>query len=119
MARELVWFAAHVLRAERQRRATRRGRGDTHAILDGSLIPCNRVAATTIKTTGRNRGQTVHLWHSGKHRAFGGNIQFPTTLDGVPLWTSPALPGSRDGLSATRDIVGALTAAAADGHGRY
>jgi hypothetical protein len=95
----------------------RRAAGDTHVILDGSLFPCDRVAATTIKTKGRNRGTTVHLWYSGKHRAFGGNIQFLANPDGFPLWTSPVLPGSRNDLSAARDldIVGALTAAAAEG----
>jgi hypothetical protein len=181
VARELVWFVAGVLRAERLRRGTRRNRraltpyrhavlvlrwfrdatpihrlaldhgisvatayrylheaitalaaqapdlhqvlaqrraaGDTHVILDGSLFSCDRVAATTIKTKGKNRGRIVHLWYSGKHRAFGGNIQFLASPDGFPLWTSPVLPGSRNDLSAARDldIVGALTAAAAQG----
>jgi hypothetical protein len=179
VARELVWFVARILRAERRRRGTRRGRraltpywqavlvlrwfrdatpihrlatdhrisiatayrylheaitalaaqapdlhqvlaqrreaGDTHLILDGSLFTCDRVAATTTKTKGKNRGQTVHLWYSGKHRAFGGNIQFLASPGGFPLWTSPVLPGSRNDLSAARDldITGALTAAAA------
>lgn len=95
----------------------RHARGDTHVILDGSLFPSDRVAATTIKTKGKNRGQTVHLWYSGKHRAFGGNIQFLASPDGFPLWVSPALPGSRNDLSAARDldITGALTATAAQG----
>ncbi|SEF29740.1 DDE superfamily endonuclease, partial [Amycolatopsis pretoriensis] len=95
----------------------RRAAGDTHVILDGTLIPCDRVAATTIKTKGTNRGATVHLWYSGKHRSFGGNIQFLATADGFPLWVSPVLPGSRNDLSAARDlgITGALTAAAAAG----
>nr|WP_225956250.1 transposase family protein [Amycolatopsis lexingtonensis] len=97
--------------------ADRRARGDTHVILDGSLISCDRVAATTTKTKGKNRGRTVHLWYSGKHRAFGGNIQFLASADGFPLWVSPVLPGSRNDLSAARDldIIGALTAAAAHG----
>jgi DDE superfamily endonuclease len=95
----------------------RRTAGDTHVILDGSLITCDRVAATTIKTKGKNRGATVHLWYSGKHRAFGGNVQFLASPDGFPLWVSAVLPGSRNDLSAARDldIVGALTAAAAHG----
>ncbi|SEB41617.1 hypothetical protein SAMN04489727_1554 [Amycolatopsis tolypomycina] len=97
--------------------ADRRTRGDTHVILAGSLIPCDRVAATTIKTKGKNRGRIVHLWYSGKHRAFGGNIQFLASSDGFPLWVSAVLPGSRNDLSAARDhgIVGALTAAAGQG----
>jgi hypothetical protein len=95
----------------------RRDAGDTHVILDGSLLPCDRVAATTVKTKGKNRGQIVHLWYSGKHRAFGGNVQFLASADGFPLWVSPQLPGSRNDLSAARDlgIIGALTAAAAQG----
>jgi hypothetical protein len=95
----------------------RRDAGDTHVVLDGSLFTCDRVAATTTKTKGKNRGATVHLWYSGKHRAFGGNIQFLASPHGFPLWTSPVLPGSRNDLSAARDldIVGALTAAAAQG----
>ena len=96
-----------------QRRAT----GDTHVILDGTLIPTTRVAATTIKTKGTNRGATVHLWYSGKHRSFGGTIQFLASADGFPLWVSPVLPGSRNDLSAARDhgVIGALTAAASQG----
>ncbi|MFC5120018.1 transposase family protein [Amycolatopsis halotolerans] len=95
----------------------RRGAGDAHVILDGTLIACDRVAATTVKTKGKNRGATVHLWYSGKHRRFGGNIQFLATADGCPLWASPVLPGSRNDLAAARHhgITGALTAAAAQG----
>ena len=86
-------------------------------ILDGTLIPTTRVAATTIKTKGTNRGTTVHLRYSGKHRSFGGNIPFLASADGFPLWVSPVLPGSRNDLSAARDVgvVGALTAAAGQG----
>ncbi|WP_353074009.1 transposase family protein [Amycolatopsis carbonis] len=86
-------------------------------VLDGTLIPTTRVAATTITTTGTNRGTTVHLWYSGKHRSFGGNVRFLTSADGFPLRTSPALAGSRNDLSAARDlgIVGALTASPSQG----
>lgn len=181
VARELALFTAGVLRAERQRRKTRRGRraltvyrqavlvlrwfrdatpvhrlavdnaisiatayrylheaitalaaqapdlhqvlterraaGDTRLILDGTLIPCDRVAATTIATKGKNKGKPVHLWYSGKHHAFGGNIQFLATADGFPLWVSEVLPGSRNDLGAAREhgIIGALTAAAGRG----
>ncbi|MFE0025206.1 hypothetical protein [Amycolatopsis sp. NPDC059021] len=52
-----------------------------------------------------NRGQTVHLWYSGKHRAFGGNIPFLTTPDGSPpLWISDVVPGSRNDLGAARHL---------------
>lgn len=95
----------------------RRAAGDTHVILDGTLVPTSRVAATTIKTKGTNRGTTVHLWYSGKHRSFGGNVQFLASTNGFPLWVSAVLPGSRNDLSAARDlgIVGALTASAGQG----
>ena len=36
--------------------AQRRAAGDTHVILDGTLIPTDRVAATTIKTKGKTKG---------------------------------------------------------------
>ncbi|WP_434533290.1 hypothetical protein [Amycolatopsis carbonis] len=42
--------------------ADRRLRGDTRVIVEGTLIPTTRVAATTTKIKGRNRGSTVHLW---------------------------------------------------------
>ncbi len=58
----------------------RRRAGDTHLILDGTLIPADRIAATTIKTKGKNRGDTVHLWYSGKHRAFGAITQATLVL---------------------------------------
>ena len=97
--------------------AERHTAGDIHLVLDGTLIHSDRVAATTLKTKGKNRGNTVHLWYSGKHRAFGGNIQFLATANGFPLWVSDVVPGSRNDLSAARDlhITGALTAAAAQG----
>src|SRR4051795_10204835 len=46
---------------------------DAHAaglpflVLDGTLVPTDRVAARA------ERGH--HLWYSGKHHAFGGNVQ--------------------------------------------
>jgi hypothetical protein len=87
--------APDLQQVQRQRRAA----GDTHVILDGSLFPSDRVAETTVKTKGKNRGATVYLWYSGKHRAFGGNIQFLASTDGfrcgsprccpAPATTSP------------------------------
>lgn len=97
--------------------AARRAAGDTHVILDGTLIHTDRAAATTIKTKGRNAGATVHLWYSGKHRDFGGNIQFLATTSGFPLWCSDVEPGITNDLTAAREqhLIGALTAAAAHG----
>jgi hypothetical protein len=95
--------------------AERLAAGDTHVILDGTLIRTTRVAGKVKKTKGANAGMMVHRWYSGKHRAFGGNIQFLATADGHPLWCSDVLPGSRNDLDAARThgIVGALCAAAA------
>ncbi|KOS56716.1 transposase family protein [Rhodococcus rhodochrous] len=85
----------------------------THVILDGTLIPTDRVRETTIGT----KGTPVHLWYSGKHRRFGANVQFISTADGCPLWVSQSLPGSTHDLTAARahGITGALYAAAAQG----
>jgi hypothetical protein len=87
--------------------------GDTHVIPDGTLIHSDRVAAT-----GENRkGRTVNLWCSGKHKTFGGNVQFVSTADGFPLWCSEVSPGGSHDLAAAREhgAVAALCAAAAKG----
>lgn len=87
--------------------------GDTYVILDGTLIPSDRVAETTVGA----RGTPIHLWYSGKHRRFGANVQFVATADGFPLWVSDALPGNTHDLAAAREhrVTGALYAAAAQG----
>jgi hypothetical protein len=85
-----------------------REQGMSHLILDGSLVLTDRVAART------EAGH--HWWYSGKHRAFGGNIQFLATPDGFPLWTSEVLPGVTHDLTAAREhALPALYKAAADG----
>ncbi len=43
-----------------------------------------RVLADHEQNHRGNRGRMVHLWCSGKHRAFGGNIQFPAGAVGLP-----------------------------------
>jgi hypothetical protein len=87
--------------------------GDIHVILDGTLIRSDRVAATCENEAGR----TINEWYSGKHKAFGGNIQFVSTTDGFPLWCSEVSPGSWHDLAAARahGAIGALCAAAATG----
>ena len=87
--------------------------GDTHVILDGTLIRSDRVAVTTQN----EKGKTINLWYSGKHKAFGGNVQFLSTADGFPLWCSDVSPGSSHDLAAAREhgAIGALCAAAAKG----
>ncbi|MDI5982246.1 transposase family protein [Amycolatopsis magusensis] len=97
--------------------AQRLAAGDTHVILDGTLIRTTRVAGKIRKTRGRTAGTLVHRWYSGKHRAFGGNIQFLATAGGFPLWCSDPLPGTVNDLTAARThgLIGPLCAAAAQG----
>ncbi len=69
-------------------------------VLDGTLIPIYRVAADRPD-------------YSLKHKKRGMNIQVLAALDGTPLRTSGALPGSVHGLRAARirSIVRRLNAA--------
>jgi DDE superfamily endonuclease len=65
--------------------------------LDGTLVPTDRVAARA------ERGQ--HLWYSGKHHAFGGNVQVIFDPTGFPLWVSDVRPGSTHDRTAARELV--------------
>ncbi len=65
--------------------------------LDGTLIPTDRVAARA------QRGH--HLWYSGKHHAFGGNVQVVFDPTGFPLWVSEVYPGSTHDLTTARELV--------------
>ncbi|MEF9881634.1 transposase family protein [Streptomyces sp. P9-A4] len=58
-------------------------------ILDGTLLPIDRIAADTP-------------YHSGKHKRQGMNVQVLTDPFGRLLWASPALPGSTHDLTAAR-----------------
>ena len=73
--------------------------GFTHVILDGKVFRTDRCAQTTLGT----KGQTIHRWYSGKHRGFGGNIQALMRPDGLPIWTSPVVPGHRHDLTAATE----------------
>ncbi|URM90542.1 IS5/IS1182 family transposase [Streptomyces sp. MRC013] len=82
--------------------------GMTHVILDGTLIPCDRVAG--VRENGND------LWFSQKHKAFGGNVQFLSAPDGTPLWVSDVEPGSTPDITAARThALPALYKAAASG----
>ena len=65
--------------------------------LDGTLVRTDRVAARA------ERGH--HLWYSGKHHAFGGNVQVVFDPTGFPLWVSDVCPGSTHDLTAARELV--------------
>jgi hypothetical protein len=69
-------------------------------ILDGTLLPIDRIAADTP-------------YYSGKRKRHGMNVQVLTDPFGRLLWASPALPGSTHDLTAacTHGIVDALAEA--------
>jgi len=71
-----------------------------YAILDGTLIPIDRVA-------------DQKPYYSGKHRRHGMNVQVIADPAGRLVWASQALPGSAHDLTAARthDIIDALTSA--------
>src|SRR3712207_2380548 len=66
--------------------------------LDGTLVPTDRVAARA------ERGH--HLWYSGRHHAFGGNVQVLFDPTGFPLWVSEVCPGSTHDLRSEERRVG-------------
>ncbi|MER7970481.1 transposase family protein [Streptomyces sp. NPDC096080] len=72
-------------------------RAKAFVILDGTLLPIDRIAADTP-------------YYSGKHKRHGMNIQVLTDPFGRLLWASPALPGSTHDLTAARrhGIIDAL-----------
>lgn len=85
--------------------------GHTHVILDGTLIPTDR-----IHIPGPTKG--VDLWWSGKHAHHGGNIQVVSAPDGWPLWTSGVRPGREHDISAARadpDLLKVIAEWIADG----
>jgi hypothetical protein len=71
-----------------------------YAILDGTLIPIDRVA-------------DQKPYYSGKHKRHGVNVQVIADAAGRLVWASPALPGSVHDLTAARThgIIEALTSA--------
>jgi hypothetical protein len=86
--------------------------GWAFVILDGKLFDCDRLTETTLSV----KGETIDAWYSGKHRGFGANIQSIMRPDGIPIWTSVALPGHLHDTSCARelDVTGALNWAAAE-----
>jgi hypothetical protein len=70
-------------RAPKLRKAVRDAKraGYAYVVLDGTLIPIDRVAAD-------------RPFYSGKHKRHGMNLQVIASPDGDILWVSGALPGS-------------------------
>jgi hypothetical protein len=71
-----------------------------YAILDGTLVPIDRVAAD-------------RPYYSGKHKRHGVNVQVLADAAGRLVWASPALPGATHDLTAAREhgLVDALSSA--------
>jgi DDE superfamily endonuclease/Helix-turn-helix of DDE superfamily endonuclease len=80
--------------------ATVRAARLAYAILDGTLIPIDRVA-------------DQKPYYSGKHKRHGVNVQVIADPAGRLVWATPALPGATHDLTAARDlgIIDALTRA--------
>jgi hypothetical protein len=70
----------------------------TFVMLDGTLLPIDRIAAD-------------RPFYSGKHKKHGMNVQVITGPHGRLLWASPALPGAIHDIKAARThgIIDALT----------
>lgn len=81
-------LAARAPKLERALRAARE-RGEQALVLDGALIPIDRVAADRLSC-------------SGKHHRHGMNLQVIATLEGTLIWVSGALPGNVHDLRAAR-----------------
>ena len=89
-------------RAPKLRKAVRDAKraGHAYVILDGTLIPIDRVAAD-------------RPFYSGKHKKHGMNLQVIASPDGDIVWVSGALRGSTHDLRAARiwGIIRQLAAA--------
>jgi hypothetical protein len=75
--------------------------GHAYLVIDGTLIPIDRVAAD-------------RPFYSGKHRKHGMNLQVIASPDGDIVWVSGALPGAVHDLTAAR-IWGIIAQLAASG----
>jgi hypothetical protein len=86
-------------RAPKLRAALRKAKrkGMAYVIIDGTLIPIDRIAAD-------------RPFYSGKHKRHGVNLQVIASPDGTILWVSGDLPGSTHDTAAARiwNILAAL-----------
>jgi hypothetical protein len=76
---------------------------------------CSTATGLT-ETTISVKGTTIDAWYSGKHHDFGANIQAIMRPDGLPVWTSHAMPGHLHDLTCaqTQGITAALNWAASE-----
>jgi hypothetical protein len=86
-------------RAPKLRTALRKAKreGMAYVVIDGTLIPIDRIAAD-------------RPFYSGKHKRHGVNLQVIASPDGTILWVSGELPGSTHDTAAARiwQILAAL-----------
>ena len=84
----------------RQALTSAKNAGHAYVVIDGTLIPIDRVAAD-------------RPFYSGKHRRHGMNLQVISAPDGEIVWVSGPLPGAVHDLTAARiwGIVRELAAA--------
>jgi hypothetical protein len=86
-------------RAPKLRAALRKAKreGMAYVVIDGTLIPIDRIAAD-------------RPFYSGKHKRHGVNLQVIASPDGTILWVSGELPGSTHDTAAARiwNILAAL-----------
>ncbi|SEP02221.1 IS5/IS1182 family transposase [Actinacidiphila rubida] len=80
--------------------AMRTASSKAFVLLDGTLLPIDRIAAD-------------RPFYSGKHKKHGMNVQVLTDPFGRLLWVSPALPGAVHDVRAAREheVIDALTRA--------
>jgi hypothetical protein len=70
-------------------------------ILDGTLVPCDRLEQKKTSVKGRQ----IDAWYSGKAHEFAGNVQGLMSPSGIPLWTSEVHPGSVHDITMARAEV--------------
>ena len=85
----------------RQALAKAKDAGHAYVVIDGTLVPIDRVAAD-------------RPFYSGKHRKHGMNVQVIASPDGDIVWVSGPLPGAVHDLTAAR-IWGIVRELAASG----
>jgi DDE superfamily endonuclease len=77
--------------------------GHAHVTVDGTLIRIGCCAAPGPTARADHADRRVNLWWSGKHAAYGGNVQVITAPAGWPLWTSGVRPGRERDTTARRE----------------
>jgi hypothetical protein len=70
-------------------------------VLDGTLVPIDRIGETKTSVKGRE----IDTWYSGKAREQCANVQALAYPDGIPAWVSNAHPGSEHDLTVARQEV--------------